>query len=96
MRCSVCSSPQVAQVDALLDAGTPIRQVARVTGLARTTLGRHNQHKAPTSGRFALIPGGDGPTGPTDPLAEAFALAGSKRRKALRVNSRPKLSQQAR
>ena len=29
-------------------------------------------------------------------FAEAFALAGSKRRKALRVNSRPKLSQQAR
>jgi len=53
--------------------------VARLTGLARTTLGRHDQHRAPTSGRFALIPGGDGPTGPTDPLAEAFALAARAR-----------------
>jgi hypothetical protein len=44
-------------------------------GLARTTVGRHRAHIAPTSSPFALIPGGGGPNGPTDPLAEAISLA---------------------
>jgi hypothetical protein len=75
MRCSVCSSPQVKEVDVLIASGTPIRQVARLTGFARTTLARHREHVRPLEGRFGVIRGQDGPNGPADPLAEALALA---------------------
>jgi hypothetical protein len=40
-RCSICSSPQVTEVDVLLGSGTPIRQVTRLTGFPRATLARH-------------------------------------------------------
>jgi hypothetical protein len=43
--------------------------------VARTTLARHREHVAPTSRKFAVIEGTDGPSGPPDPLTEAFALA---------------------
>ncbi len=75
MRCSICESSQVKHIDELLGTGASIREVARVTGLSRTTLGRHGKHRSPTSGGLALIPGDDDQDGPTDPLGEAFALA---------------------
>jgi hypothetical protein len=75
MNCSVCSSPQLAQVNALLESGTSIREVARVTSIPRSTLGRHDQHRAPTSAGIALIPVTVGPTERADPLGESFALA---------------------
>jgi hypothetical protein len=74
-RCSICSYAQVSGVDALLSSGSAVRQVARIYGLSRTTLGRHAQHIAPTSKRFAVIRGRDGPSGSADPLSEAFSLA---------------------
>jgi hypothetical protein len=73
--CSVCSLRQVAEVDVLLATRTPVRQVARMFGLSRTTVGRHREHIAPTSKPFAVIRATDGPPGPPDPLAEAFLLA---------------------
>jgi hypothetical protein len=75
MRCSVCANPQVSEVDLLLSTGTSVRQVARLTGIPRTTLGRHAVHIAPTSRKLGLIPGQAGPDGPADPLAEALLLA---------------------
>jgi hypothetical protein len=74
-RCSVCEFPQVAAVDVLLGSGSSVRSVARLHGLARTTVGRHAAHTTPASRRFAVIEGTGGPNGPADPLAEAFALA---------------------
>jgi hypothetical protein len=78
-RCTICVFPQVAEIDALLTSGSAVRQVARIYGLPRTTLGRHSQHMAPTGKKFAVIRGQDGPTGPPDPLVEALALAGRAR-----------------
>lgn len=75
MRCTICSNPLVGQVDILLASGTPIRAVARLHGLARSTVARHARHVPPTGVSFGLIRGGDGPSGPPDPLAEAFLLA---------------------
>jgi hypothetical protein len=43
-RCSVCSSPQVAELDAALAAGESIRATARKFGVPRSTLGRHAAH----------------------------------------------------
>lgn len=74
-RCTVCAFPQVNEVDRLLASGTSARKVARLYGLARTTVGRHRAHVAPTSRKFAVIETTDGPSGPGDPLAEAFLLA---------------------
>jgi hypothetical protein len=73
-RCSVCEFPQVAAVDALLGSGSSVRSVARLHGLARTTVARHRGHIAPTSRPFTVIRGQDHP-GTPDPLAEAFLLA---------------------
>jgi hypothetical protein len=75
MRCTVCTNPQVNEVDVLLGSGTAVRQVARMFGIPRTNLARHARHVAPTSAPFGVIHGGDGPPGPPDPLAEAFLLA---------------------
>jgi hypothetical protein len=75
MRCTTCTFPQVAEVDTLLATGTSVRKVARMFGIPRTNLARHARHVAPTSAPFGVIPGGDGPSGPPDPLAEAFLLA---------------------
>ena len=96
MRCTICTNPQVSEVDVLLSSGTPIRQVARVYGLARSTVARHARHVAPTSGSLGLIRGGDGPSGTPDPLAEAFLLAERartprERLRALEVRSATRL-----
>jgi hypothetical protein len=74
-RCTICANPQVSEVDALLGTGTSIRGVARMYGLARSTVARHRDHVAPGQHRFALIRAQGAPDGPPDPLAEAFALA---------------------
>lgn len=73
--CTVCGNAQVTEVNVLLASGSPIRQVARMFGLARSTVGRHAAHVAPTSKPFGLIRTGDVPLGPPDPLAEALLLA---------------------
>jgi hypothetical protein len=75
MRCTVCASPQVNEVDVLLGSGSSIRKVARIHGIPRTTLARHARHIAPASTPFGVIRGTDGPSGPPDPLAEALLLA---------------------
>jgi hypothetical protein len=74
-RCSICENEQVSRIDVLLAAGTPVRQVARIVALPRTTLARDAAHIAPTERRLGVIRTETGPSGPADPLAEAFALA---------------------
>lgn len=74
-RCSICANPQVSEVDVLLASGTSIRGVARMYGLARTTLARHREHVAPLDQKFGVIRAPVGPPGSGDPLEEAFALA---------------------
>jgi hypothetical protein len=76
MRCSICSFPQVSEVDMLLASGTSIRKVSQMFGLARSTVARHRAHIAPASKKFAALRGQDDPLGPTDPVGEAFLLAG--------------------
>jgi hypothetical protein len=44
MRCTICSFPQVSDVDLLLSIGTSIRKVSQVYGLARSTVARHRTH----------------------------------------------------
>lgn len=75
MRCTVCSNPQVAQIDALLTSGSSVRAVARIHGLARSTVARHRGHISAATARLAVIQGQRDPPGPPDPLSEAFALA---------------------
>jgi hypothetical protein len=75
VRCTVCSFPQVNEVDVLLSTGSSIRKVARMYGAARSTLARHRRHIAAASAPFAVIPGHGDPPGTPDPLSEAFALA---------------------
>jgi hypothetical protein len=74
-RCSVCTNPQVTIIDSLLSTGSSVRSVAHLYGVARTTLGRHACHVLPSKKRFAAIGGTVGPSGPGDPLSEAFRLA---------------------
>jgi len=76
--CSVCASPQVRTVDTLLGTGSSLREVARISGIPRTTLARHKAHAQVTASKLALIrnedvPGGSG--GPLDPLAAALVLS---------------------
>ena len=77
-RCTICASPLVERVNTLIRTGTPIRAVARTTGLNRATLGRHARHLSTAGTRLALIRSDDGsaepPGSPIDPLDEAFAL----------------------
>jgi hypothetical protein len=75
MRCTICSFPQVSDVDVLLSTGTSIRKVSQVYGLARSTVARHRTHIAAASAPFAVIHGQGDPGGTPDPLAEAFKLA---------------------
>jgi len=74
-RCTVATTSRFSAVDALLGSGSSIRQVARLYAFSRTTVGRHRAHLGPTSEPFALTPGQAGSDWPTDPLAEALALA---------------------
>jgi helix-turn-helix, Psq domain len=60
-RCTVCSNPLVSEVDLLLATGSSVRKVAQLYGIPRATLARHKAHIAPTSGKFAVISGPDGP-----------------------------------
>lgn len=76
-------------VDTLLGAGSSLRDVARISGIPRTTLARHRQHAQVTASKLALIRTGDvpgWPGGPLDPLAEALAL--SKRARPTASSSR--------
>lgn len=75
LRCTVCSNAQVAQIDALLTSGSSVRAVARIHGLARSTVARHRGHISAARARLAVIQGQGDPLGPPDPLSEAFALA---------------------
>jgi hypothetical protein len=74
----VCASPQVKTVDTLLGTGSSFREVSRISGIPRTTLGRHRQHAQVTGSKLALIRTEDvpdGPGGPLDPLAAALELS---------------------
>jgi hypothetical protein len=75
MRCTVCSFPQVTELDLLLATGTSIRKASQLYGLARSTVARHRVHIAAASAPFALIHGQGDPHGTPDPLSEAFLLA---------------------
>jgi len=44
-RCGVCQDPGRAQIDDLLDAGTPLSDLAGRTTHSRSSLGRHAQHR---------------------------------------------------
>jgi hypothetical protein len=74
-RCTVCSNLQVTAVNVLLASGSSVRQVARVTGIPRTTLARHREHVPEATRPLGLIRAVSGPNEPADPLAEAFLLA---------------------
>jgi hypothetical protein len=74
-RCSICSFPQVKEVDVLLASGTSMREVARLYGFSRTTVARHRQHVPPPRTRFGVIANEAGPDGSADPLTEALLLA---------------------
>jgi hypothetical protein len=75
MRCTVCSFPQVTELDLLLATGTSIRKASQLYGLARSTVARHRVHIAAASAPFGLIHGQGDPHGTPDPLSEAFLLA---------------------
>jgi hypothetical protein len=63
----------VAEIDALLAAGSSVRSVARMYHLARTSLGRHARHVAP-AGRPVLVPGPPPEVPRVDPLQAALQL----------------------
>jgi hypothetical protein len=76
-RCPVCRSPAESQAEALLQAGTSYRGVARLTGLNRTSLARHHrEHMTPVSRRLTVLPQVPDVRGPdtVDPMAEALWL----------------------
>jgi len=73
--CGVCEQPFVADLNAALQAGISVREVARTFGIARATLDRHKAHvtvghQAPLSG-----PLGDSPPGPHLAAAEELIAA---------------------
>ena len=73
-RCSVCDLPAVSRINALLGSGTPVRQVARLTGVPRSTLARHAEHVRPLERRLGLVPPGPPGLDRVDVLAEALSL----------------------
>jgi hypothetical protein len=87
MKCTVCSFPQVSEVDVLLGTGTSVRKVSQLYGLARSTVARHRAHIAAAIAPFAVIRGQADPGGTSDPLAEAFLLAERARTPRERVRA---------
>lgn len=85
--CSVCSHPQLAEIDILLSAGGSVRAVARLHQLSRTTLSRHREHTHELAHRFGVIRGDGGPDGPVDPLAAGFELAARAKTERERLKS---------
>jgi hypothetical protein len=73
--CRTCQNPQVERVNALIASGTPIRQLARMTAIPRTSLARHAQHVPPADRPLGLVPAPPEDLGRVDPLAAAFELA---------------------
>jgi hypothetical protein len=70
--CRTCENPQVER--ALIASGTPIRQLARMTGLARSSLARDSQHVPPADRKLGLVPAPPPEDPRVDPLAEGLAL----------------------
>jgi hypothetical protein len=85
--CSVCSHSAVEEIDVLLSSGSSIRSVSRLHGLARSTVGRHRQHAHAIPRRLGVIRGQAGQSGPVDPLAAAFELAGRAKTERERLKS---------
>jgi hypothetical protein len=80
--CRTCADPQVATVNALIASGTPIRALARMTGIPRSSLARHAEHVPPADRPLGLIPLRLADHGRVDPLAAALELverAGTER-----------------
>jgi hypothetical protein len=75
LRCTICSHPQVKEVNLLLSSGSSARRVARVFSLGRGAVTRHAKHVPPSSKRFAVLAGQGGTDVPPDPFAEAILLA---------------------
>lgn len=73
-RCSTCRHVAVSQVDALLRSGTPVREVARLTGIPRSNVARHREHVEPSERRLGLVPPGPPEPDRVDPLDEALAI----------------------
>jgi hypothetical protein len=73
--CRTCENPQVERVNALIAAGTPIRQLARMTGIPRTSLARHATHVPPADRPLGLVPAPPDDPSRVDPLAAALELA---------------------
>jgi hypothetical protein len=83
-----------AEVDQLLGSGSPVRQVARLTGFPRATLVRHRDHAntatsevrrhrgAGTDAQVALEP-----AGPVDPLSAGYELAATAKTERERIKS---------
>ena len=73
--CKVCAAQDVREITDLLGSGLSVRQVARITGISRTTLARHLGHARPvTSGNAGPGEAGGPHPGPLDPLDETVAL----------------------
>jgi hypothetical protein len=47
MKCSICTHPNLAEIDSLLDAGTNQKDAAAQFGVSRFALSRHVRHSAP-------------------------------------------------
>jgi len=73
--CRTCANPQVDAVNTLIAAGTPIRAVARMFGVPRSSLARHASHIQPLPRRLGVVPAPPIDLAPVDPLEEALQLA---------------------
>lgn len=74
-RCRTCENPQAAAINTLIAAGTPIRAVARMYGVPRTSLARHASHIRPLERRLGVLPDPPLNLARIDPLEEALELA---------------------
>src|SRR4051794_25325747 len=77
--CRTCANPQVETINALIASGTPIRALARMTGIPRSSLGRHAEHVPPGDRPIGLIPQPLPDPDRVDPLAAALELVARAR-----------------
>jgi hypothetical protein len=75
--CTICTQPFAADVNAALQAGDSVREVARTFGIARATLDRHRQHTGPRQEAPDTGPQSDTGPAPGSHLAAAVALIGA-------------------
>ncbi len=73
--CRTCENPQVERINLLIGAGAPIRQVARMFEIPRSSLARHAAHVMPLARRLGVLPDPPIDLARLDPLEEALELA---------------------